>query len=137
MKPIDPIFDRTVPLEAPEDGYELVSHGALGALHRQSREQAQVVRSQQKLNDDPAPIYGEVRGIKLMLSALMLKFHYGDVRAAMAQSLNAQYHDEHKPFIDPTRPEGQTHIVNDDEIVLSAPGEKQDKRRFEWTTNLY
>jgi len=132
-----PVFDSEVPLEAPDEGYELAPKAsAMSALQVQSQELTHDVRSRVKLTDEDSPLYGW-RGIRNPLMAMLLNPKYGPVRQAMQQSLNAEFTTKHKPFVDPSRPEGYTHIVNDDDIPEQDGPVDNSKRKIEWKTNLY
>jgi hypothetical protein len=131
-----PIFDPEVPIEAPEHGYVLASHGALNAYHRQSQAAAKHNRSMLRLTDDDSVLYGW-HGIRNPLMAMLLNPKYGPVRYAMEQALNAQFVTKHPPFIDPSRPEGYTHVVDEELIPVQTGPVHETKKKVEWKTNIY
>lgn len=133
---VEPIFDPKVPLEAPEEGYELKPAGAMNHYHRQSREVAKHTREMIRLADVDSVLYGW-RGLRNPLMAVLLNPQYGPVKAAMAQALNADFVTRHKPFVDPSRPEGYTHVVNEDDIPEQEGPVDKTKKKIEWRTNLY
>lgn len=131
------IFDPEQPVEAPEAGYELKPKGQLSTYHHQTRDVSRQIREMQLLTDDASMLYGNTRGLKKMLSAMLLKMNLGDVRTAMRQMLHSNHREQHRPFIDPSRPEGKTHIVTDEDTEITQAPLRTDRKRFEWKTNLY
>lgn len=131
------IFDPETPLDAPEDGYELKPQpGVFDALHTDSRSMTRHKRDLVVLGESDTVLYGD-RKFRYPIKALLLTPHFGPVRTAMSQALNAEYTIKHRPFVDPTRPEGYTHIVNEDDIPQQEGPIDNSKKKIEWRTNIY
>ena len=128
------VFDPDTPIDAPENGYELRPSGALQDFHKERDRLTQFAKNQVKIEEDSSVLYGEIRGIKFPMRLLLTEFNYGNVTAALTQQIGVEIHTVHKPFVDPSRPEGYTHRVDAPE-----PEEirKDGKQSFEWKTNLY
>lgn len=131
------IFDPETPLEAPEDGYELrPQQGMFETLHTETRAITRQNRDMIVLGDSDSVLYGD-RKFRYPIKALLLTTNFGPVRQAMEQALNAEYTIKHTPFIDPNRPEGYTHIVDDNERPEQQEPLDKTKKKIEWRSNLY
>ena len=136
--PPDPIFPPGVPLEPPESGCELRPAGALQRDHQRMQQRVGAVHRVKHLAEPTSPIVPPVRMIRYPMSSMLFTGKFGDVRAAMDQMLHAEFEEEHHPFIDPSRPEGQTHIVDEEALRREEEVEVDNSKvEIEWKTNIY
>ena len=130
------MFAKGVPVEAPAEGYALIPSGALVEEHNQSRRMTRHQQEGVKLIEDASVLCG-FRGIRNPIMAILLNPNHGPVRHAMSEALHADLTIHHRPFIDPTRPEGYTHVVDEEAIPEPEAPVDSSRKRVEWRTNLY
>jgi len=130
----DRVFDPDTPIDAPAQGYVLRAASPLNSFHQHGCLLTEYTREHNKLLDETSALFGSVRGIKYPMRPLLQEMNYGDVRAAIAQQIGVRFQTKHKPFVDPDRPEGLTHRVDDPQPEVIS-----DKKQsgFEWRTNIY
>lgn len=132
------VFPPNVPLTPPEKGYILRPHGALQVFHHQSRDVPRSIREDRRLKEADSPLCPPFRMMRHPMSALLFSGNFGNVRSAMAQMLHASFEEVHAPFVDPSRPEGYTHLVDDDTDRSGKDGPVDTtKKQVEWRTNVY
>ena len=112
--------------------------GALQHHHQDLRREGQERRDSAPIKQAESPICPSSYRIRYPMSAMLFRGDFGNVKRAMTQMLHADFEDIHHPFVDPTRPEGYTHLVDDDaNRQANAAATDNSKKKIEWRTNIY